>query len=91
VSAADWHSQSSIVSHRHLWLREGHIIEVCAICPAARPRSRVARALSLVVLVLGLLAVAGMLAGISLSDGPLRLASCSKLDAHLSRGPGGGC
>jgi len=91
VSAADWNSYSSIVSHRHLWLREGQIIEVCASCPAARRRSRVARALSLVVLVLGLLALAGMLVGISLSDGPLTLASCSKLDAHLARGPGAGC
>jgi hypothetical protein len=90
VSEADWHS-SLILSHRHLWVREGRMLEVCATCPAARPRSHVARGLSLVVLMLGLIAVAGMLVGLSLSEPRFTLTSCSSFASHPSRGAGPGC
>lgn len=50
---------------------------MCASCPAARPRSRVARGVSWLVLALGLLAAAGIWIGIERNDGPLTLANCS--------------
>lgn len=90
MSTADWHSSTD--PHRHFWLREGRMIEVCARCPAARPRSRVARGLSLLVLGVGLVAVAGMLVRIWQSDSRLTLASCSgHSGSHFARVHGGGC
>lgn len=44
------------------------MLEVCADCPAARPRSHVARGLSMFALLLGSLALGGMLVGLSHSE-----------------------
>ena len=76
--------------HRHHWLPDGRAVEVCANCPAARPRSRVERRFSWLVLALGLLAAAGIWIGIERSDGPLTLATCSSFGAH-AHGSRSGC
>ena len=65
-------------------------MEVCARCPAARRRSHVARGYALVALGLGLLAAAGMLAGVSHSKGRFTLAKCAA-PVHHARDIGAGC
>jgi hypothetical protein len=68
------------------------MVEVCASCPAARPRSRVTRSFSWVVAALGLLAAAGIWFGIARSDGPLTLASCPGTSfSQFARASGPGC
>ena len=74
--------------HRHVWLRHGRLLEVCTGCPAARARSRVAERLALVVVALGVIAVAGMLARVSTSDGRVTLATCSGFGSYYARGSG---
>jgi hypothetical protein len=71
-----------------VWLRHGRLLEVCSGCPAARARSRVAERLAVVVLGLGLLAVVGMLARITTTDGRITLATCSSFGSYYTRGPG---
>jgi hypothetical protein len=44
------------------------MLEVCADCPAARPRSHVARGLSRFALLLGALALGGMFVGLTQSE-----------------------
>ena len=66
------------------------MLEVCASCPAARPRSRVSRAFSFVVLALGLIAAVGMFAGIQ-REGPLKLATSSGCAGFVQHAVGGGC
>ena len=70
--------------HRHVWLRAGRLIEICSSCPAARRRSRAARAFSTVVLALGMLAAVAMLVRISLGDRRITLASCASFATHAS-------
>ncbi|HEX5066544.1 MAG TPA: hypothetical protein VFY49_10540 [Myxococcota bacterium] len=77
-------------SHRHIWRQQGRVLEVCANCPAARPRSRLPRAFSFVVLALGLLAAVGMFAGIQ-REGPLKLATSSSCAGFVQHAVGGGC
>jgi hypothetical protein len=74
--------------HRHVWMRHGRLLEVCSDCPAARARSRVAQRLALVVVALGMIAVAGMLARISTTDGRVTLATCSGFGSYYARGSG---
>jgi hypothetical protein len=88
VTTADWHP--STIPHRHLWIREGRRLEVCAHCPAARACSRVARSFSWVALALGLLALAGMLLGISHSNGRLTRVQCAS-PGSISLSTGAGC
>jgi len=79
-------------AHRHQWLRDGRLMDVCTTCPAARPRSRVAEGFSMLAIGLGLLALFGMIARISFSDGRVALASCSSAVHHAySKSPGAGC
>ena len=80
-------------AHRHQWLRDGRLMDVCTTCPAARPRSRVAQVFSMLAFGLGLLALFGMIARISFSDGRVALASCSGSAVHhaYSKSPGAGC
>jgi hypothetical protein len=77
-------------SHRHIWRQQGRVLEVCTNCPAARPRSRVSRAFSFVVLALGLIAVVGMVAGIR-REGPLTLATSSGCTGFVQHAVGSGC
>jgi hypothetical protein len=72
-----------------VWQHHGRLLDVCSSCPAARARSRFAQRLSLLVVTLGLLAVGGMLARISNSEGRLTmLATCSSFGSHFARGSG---
>lgn len=81
----------SAAMHRHQWLRDGRVMDVCAGCPAARPRSRVTQAFSMLAIGLGVLALVGMIARISLGDRQLALMACPSSPAHHYSSIGAGC
>jgi hypothetical protein len=66
------------------------MLELCASCAVARPRSRVKRVFSLIALGLGIVALVGTAVGISHSHGSLVPAYCASSPA-LSQAPGARC